>query len=442
MLTFQDLEKENKKDEFIWRVISEHKGSDLYRECVIAKEYDAHRNPTIMHYQKLLQDVGGQFLPDEYSANYKLASNFFARMKSQRVQYSFGNGVTWSGEPDPLGKDFDHQLQEAAKYAIVGGVSFGFFNLDHVEVFSVDEFAPLWDERNGSLRAGVRFWQIADGKPVRATLYEEDGYTEYLKEDGKVSILKEKSPYIVQTAETAVDDPEIIGGKNYPTFPIVPFWANEYKQSELVGVREQIDCYDLVKSGFANNIDEASYIYWAIQNAGGMDEIDLATFLQRMRTLHAAIVEDGGAKAEAHTLDVPVEGRERLLDRLRADIYEDFMLLDTKNIAGGAITATQIQAGYEPMNMKADEFEYFALQFIDGLKAVAGVEDEATFTRSRLVNQTEEIQAVLQSAQFLDDDYVMRKVLTILGDGDKYEEMLAKIDEQDFEQMRADDETT
>ena len=42
------------------------------------------------------------------------------------------------------------------------------------------EFAALQDEETSAIRAGVRFWQLADNKPLRATLYEEDGYTEYV----------------------------------------------------------------------------------------------------------------------------------------------------------------------------------------------------------------------------------------------------------------------
>ena len=69
-------------------------------------------------------------------------------------------------------------------------------------------------------------------------------------------------------------------------------WGNANKQSELVGIREQIDCYDLIKSKFANDIDDASQIYWILQNAGGMDDIDLTRFVERMKTVRAAVVED------------------------------------------------------------------------------------------------------------------------------------------------------
>ena len=232
---------------------------------------------------------------------------------------------------------------------------------------------------------------------------------------------------------------EIYEGENYPTFPIIPLWANQYKQSEFEGMRENIDAYDLIKSGFCNNIDDASEVYWIIQNAGGMDDIDIAEFLQKLKTKHAANVDDD-QRAEPNTINIPTEAREKILDRLRADMYEDFMALDTKNLASGAVTATQIEASYEPMNEKADGFEFCIIDFLDKLLELAGVEDEPTFTRSMVVNANENIQMVLQSAQFLSSDYVTEKILALLGDGDKAEEVLAEMDGEDIDRFGGSDE--
>lgn len=441
MRTYQDLielqDNEDKRMEFVHEVIEEHKSSELYITAQIADEYDRKQNRTIVRYQKLLYDVTGKAIPDNISANYKITSGFFNRFTTQQVQFLLGNGVTWNNEDtaELLGEDFDKELQIAAKSALGASVSFGFFNFDHLEVFNALEFAPLYDEENGALRAGVRFWQVDSTKPLRATLYEEDGYTDYMWEDGSEKILHEKQSYIVTLVTTEVDGTEIYDGENYPTFPIVPLWANPHKQSELIGLREQIDAYDLIKSGFCNTIDEASFIYWTINNAGGMDEVDLTEFVNRLKTIHAANVEDTGATAQANSLEAPHEGREALLDRLTKDMYADYMALDIDEIKGGANTATQIRAAYEPMNNKADQFEYCVTDFIKGILEVAGIEDKPTFTRSYLINTQEEISTILQASQYLDDEYVTRKILTILGDADKADEIIKSMEEYDYQRV-------
>lgn len=431
MLTYQDLqaigEDEKERMAFVHRAIMQHKLSDEYKTAKIANDYYRHRNTTITQYQKLLYTVSGKAVPDNWSASYKLASNFFKRFVTQEVQYLLGNGATWNGSAgDRLGDDFDNRLQEAAKKALIGAVSFGFYNLDHVEVFSLLEFKPLYDEENGALSAGVRFWQIDSQKPLRATLYEIDGYTEYIWRSGEGEILQEKRPYKINISYSESDGLEIYDGENYPTFPIVPLWGNPEHQSEIVGLREQIDAYDLIKSGACDTIDEASIVYWTISNAGGMDDIDLAQFVQKMKTVKAAAMGDGQA-AEAHSIDVPTDARETILDRLRKDMYKDYMALDTDEIAGGAVTATQIRANYEPMNSKADEFEYCVIEFIRGILAVAGVEDEPTFTRSVIVNQTEEVQTLISAGEYLDQEYVTSKILTILGDADQIKDVLKRM---------------
>lgn len=445
MRTFNDLlevgENEANRMQFVYEAISEHKSSDLYKTAQIADEYDRKQNRTIVQFQKLLYDATGRAIPDNVSANYKITSGFFNRFTTQQVQFLLGNGVTWEDETtkDYLGEDFDKKLQVAAKASLGAGVSFGFYNYDHLEVFTALEYVPLYDEENGALMAGIRFWQVDAQKPLRATLYETDGITEYIWEDGEGRILKDKRPYILTLISTGVDEAEIFAGENYPTFPIVPLWANPHRQSELVGLREQIDAYDLIKSGFCNTIDEASFIYWTINNAGGMDEIDLAEFVQRLKTIHAANVEDTGATAQANSLEAPHEGREALLDRLAKDMYADYMALNIDEIKGGANTATQIRAAYEPMNNKADQFEYCVIDFIQGILSVAGVEDKPTFTRSYLVNTQEEISTLLQAAQYLDDEYVTRKILTLLGDADKADEIIANMDEYDYQRIAGEE---
>lgn len=418
MKTYQDfLEVAEKSDrermEFVLSAINDHKNSDLYQQAKIAREYDEHRNVTIITVQKLLYTLSGKAIPDNYSANYKLRSAFFPIFMRQETQYLLSNGVILKNAENKkrLGKKFDNQIQDLARSALVGGVAYGFWNLDHLEVFTALEFVPLLDEENGSLRAGIRFWQVAANKPLRATLYEPDGFTQFIRRSGKeMEILAPKRGYISVEASSEVDGTEILEYQNYPGFPIIPMYGNRARQSELVGQREAIDCYDLIKSGFADTVDDASIIYWTISNAGGMDEIDMARFKETMRRIGVGLVDDDGAKAEAHTLTIPVEAREALLSRISDDLYRDFQMLDTTKIQGGQKTATEITAAYQQMDNKVDEFEYCVGDFLYQLFALIGIDDDPTFTRSKIVNQLEQTQMVLLAASYLDDETILSKL--------------------------------
>lgn len=444
MITYQDLllvpQTDKDRMDFIKKVVNEHKTTPIYKTAQVADLYDKHKNKTIMDFQKLLYTVSGKAVPDIWSPNFKMACRHFHRFVVQENQFLLGNGVTWGNEDteDRIGTrkhPFDTELQKAGHNALVHGVAFGFWNVDHIEIFDVFEFAPLYDEEDGAMKAGVRYWQVAPDKPMRATLYELDGYTEYIWRNGLGEVLTEKRAYKLKTVSTEIDGTEVYAQENYPTFPIVPLWGNQHKQSEIVGLREQIDTYDLIKSGFANNVDEASLIYWTIQNAGGMDDVDLSEFVNRIRTVHAANMH-GEAKAEAHSIEAPYQSREALLDRLDKDMYKDAMAVDYERIASGSVVTAQIKAAFQDLNAKCDGYEYCINQFVQSIMDLAGIDDEPTFTRSIIINVSEEVQTILQAAQYLDPEYVTRKIMTLLGDGDMVDEVLKRIDAQEIEMIQ------
>ena len=452
MKTYEDLldlteGNETERINFILSAIFEYKASDTYKDAVIAYDYFRRRNVTITEYRKLLYTMSGEAVPDNFSANYKFCNAFFQIFVEQENSYLLGNGITFNDDAtkERLGGDrFDNVMMELGEYALWGAVSYGFWNLDHLDTFKATEFVPLIGEEDGALHAGIRWWQIDSGKPLRATLYEIDGYTDYIwrinrkgqTEEGEV--LHPKRSYVQIVANTAADGDEILEGENYPGFPIVPLWANLTHQSELTGLREKIDGYDLIQSGFANDLDDASQIYWTIQNAGGMDDVDLAKFIERMKVVKAAVVDDDGARAEAHTMDVPYQARMTALADIRDSLYRDAMALDTDKISAGSVTATAIQAAYENLDLKCDRFEMCISDFIDHILKLIGIEDSPTFKRTKVVNMGEETQMILQAAQYLDSETIL-KHLPFLSP-DEIEEVMERKDAEEadrFEQAMA-----
>ena len=80
-------------------------------------------------------------------------------------------------------------------------------------------------------------------------------------------------------------------------------------------------------------------------------------------------------------------------------------------------------------------------EFINGILALAGIDDEPTYTRSQMSNQSEMLEMVLQAAEYLDDEYVTTKILTLLGDAGKAKEVLKRKDAEAadrYKQMEAE----
>jgi len=434
--TYQDLiacgQDERLRMEFIRSAVNEHKSSPLYKTAVDARLYYEGENPTITKYEKIIYDMNGRAHVDMFTANHKIKSSFFTRNVDQQTGFLLGNGITFN---DPITKDklgtqdlpIDQQVSYAAEYALIGGVSFGFWNLDHVDVFEITEFVPLYDEENGALMSGIRFWQVADDKPFRATLYELDGYTNYIQRRGKdmERLAPGKRVYREFISKSEADGARIYGGENYPGFPIVPLQNDKKCRSALCGKRNTLDAYDLVNSNMVNNVDEGNLIFWVLSNCGGMDDMDDAKFLDRLRTTHVVHAEgEEEGSVTPHTIEAPIEGTIASSESLKSQLYEDFQMFNAAAVVAGNQTATAIWATYEPLDLKTNKFERQITKFINGILKLAGIVDKPSYTRDKIINKMEETQVVLMGAAYVTPDYITQKLLTIWGDADMVQDIL------------------
>lgn len=461
MYTYQDFIAEQDVRAALSVAISKHKNSEIYTTAKSADEYDHQRNETIYNYIQLMFTATGLPVEDFTASNNKIASNFFHRLNTQRCTYLLGNGVSFSDNKkqtrdgdgvlvtidttkDTLGNKFDADLKRIGYLALIHGIAFGFWNMDRLYVFPVTEFVPLWDEETGALRAGIRFWKIDKEKPTIAILYEEDGYTKFKSGPDAVlefEITQEKRAYKTVFSVSEEGGEEVIGEENYGSLPIVPMWGSNLHQSTLIGMKEAIDSFDLIRSGFANDLSDCAQIYWILENALGMDDADLERFRERLKIQHIATVDTDNSKATPYTQDIPYSARKEYLTEIRAGIYEDFGALDVHTVAAGA-TNDHIDAAYQPMDEEADDFEYQVTEFIQQILNLMGIEDTPVFKRNRISNELEQTQMVLSAADHLDDETILAKLpfVTI----DEVQGILAKVNAESgdrFEAVVAEDDS-
>ena len=418
MYTWQDFQKITNESDlraFLLEAISSHKSTNLYKYAKEANLYDKQKNVTINEYTKTIYRLSGEPIVDFTSSNAKIASNFFHRLNVQRCTYSLGNGVTFSkdGVKEKLGSDFDTKFKKAGYNAIIHGLTFLFWNVNTFYNFKITEFVPLFDEFTGELMAGIRFWQLDDDKPMIITLYEPDGFREWSYYNEVFTVRSEKVGY--KKIRNSVAGKEIsVTYDNYGKLPIVPFYGSNLHQSTLVGMKSAIDNYDLINSGFANDLSDCAQIYWLLSGCEGMTSKDLAQFRDRLMLTHIASVPDDGVKIDAHTQEVPYQARITLLQNLRKQIYEDFGAFDVASVSSSAKTATEIKASYQPLDENADDFEYQCIEAIKDLQELAGIEAETPiFKRNVMANESEVVNMVMLESQFLDTETVLKKLPNI-----------------------------
>lgn len=423
--TYQDYEKNTLPvADFVKLVISRYQSSELYRTACTADEYDHQRNTTILNAVRVIYKLSGQKTVDPTASNNRIASNFFRRLNTQRATYLLGNGITFPDDKSEkvkkkFGKNLDTTIMKAGYYALIHGVSYLFMS-DRLNVFKATEFVPILDEYTGDLRAGVRFWKLTPEKPLIAVFYEEDGYTKFAEnENGDFVATDKKHGYIKVVRKSKAFGEESVGEKNFPVLPIVPLWGSRLHQSTLVGMREAIDAYDLIRSGFANDLTDCAEIYWIVENYGGMKDDDLKRFLDRLKLNHIASANtaDGGRIAP-YTQEIPYNARKVFLDDMHAGIYEDFGGLDVHTIQAGD-TNDHIAAAYQPLDESADDFEAQIIECFQKLAHVVGLDEDKCvpqFKRNEHFNQVEQVDMVMQSAQYLDDETVIKHLPFITVD--------------------------
>jgi hypothetical protein len=459
MYTYQDFEKKMSEgiESALTEAITQHMKSDIYLTAKSADEYDHQRNETITNYVKTIFTLTGTPVEDFTASNNKLCSNFFHRLNTQRCTYLLGNGVQFTDHKrivkdqngmqttidetkEFFGDRFDIDLKKAGYNALIHGVTFGFWNKDRLYIFPITEFVPLWDEDNGVLRAGIRFWRIDKNKPTVAVLYERDGYTKY-KSKAQVGFdfeeIQAKRAYMQVVSRTEVGGDEAIEEENYSDLPIIPMWGSHLKQSTLIGMKEKIDSFDLIRSGFANDLTDCAQVYWILENCMGMNPTELEKFRSRLKFNHIAVADTDNSKVTPYTQEIPYQARKEYLDEIRSGIYEDFGALDVHTVAAGA-TNDHIDAAYQPMDEEADDFEYQVNEFLQGILGIVGIEDNPTFKRNRISNQKEQTETILLASDYLDDETVLSKLPFISVD--EVANVLARRDEESQSRFEQNEE--
>lgn len=408
-VTYQDWLAAADRDRLLLTAIDRYKASRDFRGALEAGDYfrgcnSAVARKTILRARKIeTRDNSGRKrirTGTEDVVGNRIGSGFLFRFITQQNQFLLAGGCILrdSETKARLGADFDHQLAALGERALIHGVSWGFWNVDHLEVLeaardSRSGFFALMDEMTDEAMLGIQFWQITPDKPMYIRLFEMDGVAVFKVEKSLLIPMMSKRPYIVTMRSDALGD-EVLSTGNYQRLPIIPLYANTERHSELTpAIKAKIDAYDNILSDFADNLDRANDVYWVLNNFGGTTD-DIAQMLEEIQRIKAvANLSDGtgsSSTAEPHTIEVPYAARQTALDILERALYQDYMALNIDALTGGSLTNVAIRAATANLNLKADRYEWQVFRFVQQLLSLLGVTtEEIRFQRQCIANESE-----------------------------------------------------
>ena len=466
MITYQDFEKAENKTKFVQSAISRYRGSEEYAKAAEEEAYMAGKNTAILTTRRLIYDMRGIPSDNFTAANFKIRNRLIHRLVTDRCSYSLGNGVSFTEHrekeqkdgqtvtvdqtKETLGDNFDQAAYQWAYWAQANGAAYLYVHIGHdrdewqYTLFRKTEFLPLYDERTGALRGGIRFWSIEWGKrPICAVLYTETGYTRYETPEKKNSLsslemVEQERPYVETVDTSDAYGEEVTGSEPMPMLPIFPLYSGQNKDSALDNLKPLIDAYDMILSGFANDLKDCAQVYWLISGGLGMTETDKRELLDRLILQHMATVDGENSSITPYTQDIPYSARESALKQIRDQMYENFGGFDVHTVEAGA-TNDHIEAAYWPMDEEADAFEYQLITSIRMILAMMGIDDIPVFVRNRVSNQKEQTEMVMLAADKLDDETILRKLPWITVD--EVDQILMRKDAASDSRFAAEEET-
>lgn len=456
MLTYNDLmlcESDKERIDFIRKAINDHESSPMFQTGKIAGEFYRNKDSALENQKNYVYDSDGNAIEDTVSPNHKLTANFFYLFTTQLVAYLLGNGVSFD-KPEIKkklgGSSFDYAAQQILAYAACDGEGYGFYNgkeviplcyackLNGNEPFLI----PLKDEDDGEIKAAIRYWRLGPNIPLRVTLYEQDGFTEYKEKlainsngpTGELEVMREKRSYKSRDVSNDIEGDYSAEGSNYAGFPIVPM-GFICGQSSIEGNIGLLHAYNVILSDIANGVD-MNTTYWKVKNADGMDKRDDNALLYDIFRTHVIHTPEG-VEVDKDEVSMRSAEYQSVLAMLEAVLYDKFQAVRVTNISAGSKTTVEIKAAYENLNLRCDEVEKYVAKFIRGLLVVIGEDPDEPFhfKRPNNINQSEFVQLILASLPVIGEDVALKQILESLGMIDEYEEIKAQRDAAAMERM-------
>lgn len=444
LLTYSDLQKcgddEEKRITFITNAITDFKNSDNYKIADKAMKYYKGLNPEIAAVEKIIYDMKGIAHQDLVSPNNKIRNGYFPLIIDEAVSHLLTNGVSFTNtsKKDKLGVNFDDVTKGIYREALICGCSYGYFDGDKTIRLPYLNTVQIVDDYTGRLRACIFFTQIDTNKPLVVTLYEKEGYSEYVQEVGEPLKLKtQRTPYDYTAISSEAEGVYQYQEEQESDLPIFPMYSPK-KQSMIVGSLEILVALDLMASQLVNNVSQSELVYWILKNYGGMDDIADANFIVNLMKTHIIHVNDDG-EATPHQIQVPFEANNAAYVRLKSQLFENMRGVNHEVMDAGNLTATAINSAYSRLRNFSGLAESCVFEYIRGILRIAGIDENETFTveYNETINASEAIQNVIQSAQYFDTETITEKLAMLNGLGDKIDVILENKKKEDLALFQA-----
>ena len=411
------------------KIIDTWLGSITRRKIVDANKYYEGENVTVSKLKRMMwSDKYKRMIENTFVANNKISYNKYHDIVSQKVNTLLNEiPVINNFKDDLFVKNLGYALKQASIKASNGGSAFIYCGYDNnLVVFDTENCIPFYDDENKDIiKAFIRFWDINSfldkSKSTRyVEVYEEDGLTIYKSQnlsEYEIVIDKQAYKFKIKTDIFETQQENI----KLSRIPIVELKNNDNRTNDFTTtIRSKIDMIDILNSGFANNIEDFTEIFWIIKNGAGLTSDELEDFVASINMTKKAILEGDSTNSldiETKQIEIPVEARTRYTEELKTELIDESGIIDTAQLTGSSLTTTAIKASTMKLRQRVSDFEWFVyvacksiLNLYNEYNNISNIDYDIEFTKLLIDNDTE----IITNAIMVKDTISQRSYLSLL----------------------------
>jgi SPP1 family phage portal protein len=334
--------------------------------------------------------------------------NYFKFLVTQKIDYLLLKKPDYDQILDEIGLNFWIIFDKLLLNASLDIVSWIHFyvkdsKLKYIIVYD-SEIIPFWNNDKTELEKVVRYYKddkMKDDPDLIIEVWEKTGvqYFRYSKEGNLISEIQE-SHY--ETEYILAGEPIEKEFKSFNEIPFIPFYNNRDKTSDLFDIKNMMDAYNSLCTGFFENIEKFQEFIMLFQGFSG-DKEALKEAMKKLKEAKAIGLPDSSSNAGYISVDIPVEARNVLLEVLKEALFFVGRGMDPTKVGDGNVTNVVIKSRYILLDSKSSESEKRVVEFynkcINFIKAYYrnNVKNNLTLNKSMLINESEKIDDCLKS---------------------------------------------
>lgn len=393
--------------------------AEQVRETAVAERYYRKKNDILKKGARGQVQDGNPMR----SADNRIPANFYNILVNQKAAYLFTDPPVFDTGSEPVNKAVQEALGDGfsktckdlcikASNCTIAWLHYWEDDEGKFRFAAIDpkQVIPVWtDDLEKQLSGILRVYDTLNDRGKKLNIYEYwDGNAcqAYYKEAREV--MDALKPCDTSVMWEPTDSASCSWEHGFGEVPFIPFPNNAEGGNDLNDVKELIDAYDKVYSGFLNDLEDIQEVIFILSGYEGEDLKEFLEKLKKYKTIKVDNEEEGKGGLSTLTIDIPVEAREKMLAMTRKSIFEQGMGIDPDPQNFGNSSGVALKYLYSLLELKAGLMEtefrpgfgrlVRAICRHEGMKAGRIVQ---TWTRTAVHNEAELAAIAQQSTGIL-----------------------------------------